>query len=700
MKKTKSKLIKVTASLMCTAVLFACSNETESVKTSSDASVAKAESLSTIGNQEIASVINKKVTYSDEDFYSEWENATSIQLNGNGASYDGDGGVLIKEKAITIKTSGVYVISGKLDDGQIIVDTEDKGTVRLVLDGVEIHSSFSSPIYVKNSEKTIVSLEKGTENVLSDAENYVYENSEDDEPDAALFSKDNLTINGSGKLIVKGSYNNGIASKDELKITGGTIEIDSIDDGLIGRDLLAIQEGGVTIRAGGDGMKSTNDEDASKGVIAIEGGTFEIEAANDGIQAETSLLIADGDFTIKTGGGSPETIVSKENNRQGFGEMSTSSTSASSETESDSAKGLKAAVEAAIGGGSFALDSYDDAVHSNNSITITGGNLMAATGDDGIHADTAILVNGGSIDITKSYEGIESQAITIADGEILVHASDDGINIGGGNDGSGMDMQQTGSAENNLLSINGGYVYVNAEGDGLDSNGSISMTDGTVIVSGPTNAGNGSLDYDQSFEMSGGLLVAAGSAGMAMTTSEESKQNAIMMTYPGTQSAGTIFHLEDSKGNTILTFAPDKDYQTVMINSPELEKDATYTLYSGGTSTGKASDGLYADEDYQGGTKVVEFTISDSVTWLDETGVTEAKSSGQGGMGGPGGGQRPEGTRPDMFSDLDEETKEKAERIMEQQREGSITMEEAQEQLEELGVEIPMGRGPQAPDEQ
>lgn len=696
MKKKNSKFIKLTASLMCTAFLFACSNEADSVKTNSDDSIVKAESLSTIGNKDIASVISEKVTYSDEDLYSSWDKATTIKLNGSSASYEGDGGVIIKGNLITIKTSGVYVISGKLDDGQIIVDAEDKETVRLVLNGAEINSTTHSPIYIKNAEKTVVSLEKGTKNILSDGDKYIYEDSDEDEPNAALFSKDNLTINGSGTLVVHGNYNNGITSKDELKITGGTIQIDATDDGLIGRDLLAIKEGNISIKAGGDGMRSTNDKDASKATIAIEGGTFDIEAANDGIQAETSLLIADGDFDISSGGGSPETIASKGNNMQAPEEMNTSTNSTSSDTESESTKGLKAAVEVAIGGGSFNINSLDDAIHSNNSITITGGDLKVATGDDGIHADTAILTKGGTINIYKSYEGVESKTITIADGKIHVKASDDGINIGGGNDGSGMDMEQTAS-EDNLLSINGGYVYVDSDGDGLDSNGSIAMTDGTVIVSGPTNAGNGALDYDQSFEISGGFLIATGSSGMAMAPSEESTQNSILMTYPETQKAGTMVHLEDSKGNTIVSFAPNKDYQSVIINSPKLTKNSSFTLYSDGTSTGKASDGLYTDGKYQGGTKMVEFKISDTVTWLNESGVTTANTSNHGGgMGGPTGGEKPEGKGNfgDMFSDLDEATREKVQSIMEQQREGTITQEEAQKQLAKLGVEFPQ-RGDQ-----
>ena len=163
------------------------------------------------------------------------------------------------------------------------------------------------------------------------------------------------------------------------------------------------------------------------------------------------------------------------------------------------------------------------------------------------------------------------------------------------------------------------------------------MTGGTVIVNGPTNNGNGALDYDENFEISGGVLIAAGSSGMAMATSEDSSQQTILMTYPETQSAGTTLHLEDSEGNEIVTFAPAKDYQSVVISSPKLTKDASYTLYSGGSTSSKASDGLFEAGDYKDGTKVVEFTIADTVTWLDETGITTAKTSGPGGMGGPGG---------------------------------------------------------------
>lgn len=738
---------------MCAALLFGCSHNADS-----------SESNENSKTQEIIDEINNAVSYKDEDYYTGWKNEslTHIQLNGENASFEGDGAVDIKNNTISINSSGVYEISGKLDDGQIIVNTDskDKGLVRLILNGVEIHSSTTAPIFVKNAGKTVISLPEGTENTLSDTEKYVYADSSEDEPNGALYSKDDLTINGSGKLAIKANYNNGIVGKDNLKITGGDITVEAADDAIVGRDLLAIKDGSFHLKAGGDGMKSTNDEKDTKGTIAIEDGTFEIHAESDGIQSVQSVFIADGEFSIVTGGGSPEKIESHEGMgmnmpapSQGGSDESavpngqsapntdnldtnTSTNTTTDESESVSSKGLKAEVKIGIGGGTFEIDSLDDAVHSNDSVILAGGKIEISTGDDGIHADSSVQVIDGDINIIKSYEGIEGTSITIDGGKLHMNTTDDGVNVGGGNDGSGMGMgprpqddfdMGAGSEENatsgtevdpekatktkaeddsnngeetetSMLKINGGYVYVSSEGDGLDSNGSISMTGGTVIVNGPTTNGNGALDYDQSFEISGGILIAAGSSGMAMATSEESAQNTMIMTYPETQKAGTLAGLVDSNGNMIVSFAPEKDYQTIVISAPKLEKDASYTLYSGGSSSGKEEDGLYTDGEYEGGTKIVNFTPSNSVTWLDETGITEAKSGFGGAGGGPGGqgnmGQPPsdKGNRGDMFSDLDEATRAEVQVIMEKERAGEITREEAQAQLSELGIEFPSGK--------
>ncbi|RBW70133.1 carbohydrate-binding domain-containing protein [Bacillus taeanensis] len=635
--KRKTKYSKAAAALLCSTMLFACSPDAESVKENST----QTETVNTETVEEISSEISQKVTYNEEDYDSSWEdkNPTVIELTGSSANVNSSAAVIVSNSTITIKAAGVYALSGELENGQVVIDAEDKGTVQLVLNGAEINSSESSAIYVKNAQKTILTLAEGTENTVSDGTQYVNTDSED-EPNAAVFSKDDLTINGSGQLTVQGNYNNGITSKDELRMMEGTINITAVDDGVLGRDFVALKEGKVTIDAGGDGMKSSNDEDASKGFIMLEGGSMNITASSDGMQAETSLYAVGGSYDITSGGGSPDSIANRGNQRGSW----TNETTAVSDT--DSGKGLKAAGELAILGGTFTIDAADDALHSNDTLTIGGGEFTIASGDDGIHADALIETAGGNITITKSYEGIESQQITIAAGTINVTASDDGINVGGGNDGSGMDMMSSGSG---TLTINGGNVTVNASGDGLDSNGSIYMTDGTVIVNGPTDNGNGPLDYDGTFEISGGLIIAAGSAGMAQAASEQSTQSSILMTYPQTQEAGTLVYLEDSEGNTVAAFTPAKSYQSVFISSPNLKKDTDYTLYSGGSFSGSSTNGLSTEGEYTNGTKLIDFTITDSVTWLNESGVTTGRSSGPGGNF-QGGGQRPEGGSPEGFS--------------------------------------------------
>jgi len=289
--------------------------------------------------------------------------------------------------------------------------------------------------------------------------------------------------------------------------------------------------------------------------------------------------------------------------------------------------------------------SGEDAIHSQGGINITGGDIAIKAGDDGINAAVSILIAGGTIDITESSEGIEAPRIVIADGKTSVVSSDDGVNVSGGTEEStgegGGPGGQSVADSSLLLTISGGHLTVEAEGDGLDSNGSIVMTGGTVIVNGPTANKNGSLDYDGTFAMTGGFLVAAGSSGMVQATSEKSTQADVLITYSANQQSGALIHFEDSAGKDIITFAPSKNYQSVFVSSPDLKTDGAYTLSAGGSSTGSETNGLYDGGAYQGGTKVVDYEASSVITWLSESGVTEARSS----MGGPGGGNFVQGGR-------------------------------------------------------
>ncbi|MBU3114070.1 carbohydrate-binding domain-containing protein [Clostridium lacusfryxellense] len=623
----KSIYIKLLSVIISTTLLYSCKTKT---------TTPTATTTTTVSDTTVASSIGKLVTYDANDYYTQWKNETPnyVKLTGTSATLEGSGAT-IKDNKITITKAGVYVISGKLADGQIIVDVADKGSVKIVLNGAQINNSTSSAIYVKSAEKAIISLEAGTDNIISDGKKYVLADASEDEPNAAIYSKDDLTINGTGKLTVTGNYNDGITSKDDLKITGGNIKIISADDGLLGKDIVAVKAGTIAIESGGDGIKASNDTNATKGSIALEGGTFNIKSQADGMQANTSVLISGGTFTITTGGGSAK-AAKKSGDDMGKGQTST--TTADAETETQSAKGIKASTDISIGGGSLKIDSADDALHSSKTLNILSGDVEVSTGDDAVHADELLTIKNGKVNITKSYEGLESDVITISGGEIHVIASDDGINAAAGSTDesstSGDAVKQ--SAGDSKLNINGGYITVDATGDGLDSNGSIAMTKGTVIVYGPTNGGNGSLDFDGKFVISGGTLMAVGSSGMAQAPSEESTQYSVIMTYTAVQKAGTLVHLQDKDGTSIGTFTPTKDYQTIVISSPTVVKGSKYSLYTGGATTSTQSATGYTDGKYTGGTKVVDFTIADSVTWLTETGITTAKTSSQGGPRGSG----------------------------------------------------------------
>ena len=557
---------------------------------------------------------------------------SGVAIRLNGTTISAGAGVTARGGIATITQAGTYTVSGTLSNGQIIVDTSDDATVYLVLSGADITSQSSSPIYVKKVGKAVITLAAGTANTVTDAQQYTYDDAEKEEPNAAVFSKDDLTINGTGSLTVNARFNNGITSKDNLKILGGTITVNAADDGVMGRDSVAIRGGSLQITAADDGIKSTNDEDAQKGYIAVEGGTIRITAGGDGIQAQTNLCVSGGDIHITSGGGS--TVSSSHS---AWGNWNTGS---ANEDTDKSAKGLKAEAGIEISGGNIEIDSSDDSIHTNDSIVIRGSVMKLSSGDDGIHSDAALTISAGTIDIVKSYEGLESLNITISGGDIHIVASDDGINAAGGNDGSSMNGRpgQNGfrSGGSGLIDIRGGSIVVDASGDGVDANGSIKMSAGTLIVNGPTNSGNGALDYDGSFAMSGGLLVAAGSAGMAQAPDSASTQCGVAITYASDQAASTLARITDSSGKTLLAFAPKKSYRSLIVCSPELMQGQTYTVYAGGSCTGKATDGLYTDGTCSGGSEVLSFTISGTVTNAAQAGASGGMN-GNGGMNGGGG---------------------------------------------------------------
>lgn len=521
------------------------------------------------------------------DYVWDENDVTEITLAGQTVSINGDG-ASADSTTITIGSAGTYRFVGTLNGGRIVVDTEDEDVVRVILNNADITCGSSAPFFVANADKTVIILTDGSANRLTDADSYVYDEPGEDEPNAALFSKDDLTIYGNGLLTIKGNYNDGIASKDGLIISGSSLAITAEDDGIRGKDYAILKNGSVSIYCGGDGIKSTNDGDATLGFVVLEGTTLNVLCDGDGVSAVTDVAITSGAISIEAGGGSHAVIG-----------------------DDDSAKGIKSDKRVIIDGGYFALNTADDGVHSNGSIGINDGTFTIATGDDAVHSDGHLVVSGGTITISECYEGLESadSNITITGGDIHINASDDAINVAGGGD-------KVGPGDSHLQ-IDGGYVAIVANGDGIDVNGAITMTGGTVIVHGPIMNDNGAIDYNSYFNMTGGILVAAGSSPMAQQPGTSSTQCTVMVNFSSPRAAGTLFHVRKTDATEILTFRPSKNYQSIVFCLPTLAKSTGYNMYLNGSCTGTEVDGLYSGGSYTPGTALTGFTISSVVTKLN-----------------------------------------------------------------------------------
>ena len=455
-----------------------------------------------------------------------------------------------------ISQPGTYVLSGRVENGTIRVEPEEEGTVYLLLNGVIVHNESGPALISDGCDKLILTLAEGTENALTQGSQVSSE-----ETVAAVYSRDDLTLNGTGALLVSSGSGDGINCRDSLRIVGGEITVDALDDGLVGKDEVSIGGGTLVITAQeGDGIKSTNDEDASRGFVAVTG----------------------GDITITTGEGHSGAAPSAD----GWGSRSSWE---AQEADSSSQKGLKAETDLILTGGSLTVDTPDDALHANGNITLSGGTLVLATDDDAMHADGTLTISAGDLFITASYEGLEATDIAISGGTLRITASDDGINGAGGDQaeagsgGWGGEMGRFGrdmfSSSTGTLEISGGVITVYAGGDGVDINGSITMSGAQVYVLGSPSSGNSALDYDGTFTLTGGTLVAAGASGMAQGVSDPS----IPGTAVSVSDSGAI-RVEDAQGETIVQFDAEGSFNHVVVYSDRFAENESYTLISGSSS--------------------------------------------------------------------------------------------------------------------
>lgn len=524
------------------------------------------------------------IKFSDRDISGTYDtnNAVSITISDNIINATSNDNITVENQTITIKSSGTYILSGELNEGMLIVAADSEDKVQLVFENFCLSNWINPAVYIKSADKVFITTAEGTVNTISDGTEYTYTD-DNSNVDAAIFSKSDLALNGSGKLIVKGNTAHGIVSKDDLVIGSGKYEITSVKKALNGKDCIKIFDCEMSLYSGTDGICSNNTEDAERGYIYIKGGTINIVCRNDGVQAENVLVLEDPTINIIAGGGSVNAPKKQSNKAKDRHEDD-----ATQEEEStESRKGLKSAKDIIIFDGAYTIDSYDDSVHADHSINIADGEFHIQSGDDGIHAEHTLLISNGNIEIEKCFEGLEGFQIAVNGGRISVIASDDGVNATSSD--TVMSQIKGFFARQTLgkLEITDGLLTVNSEGDSLDSNGIMTISGGVVLVAGPQGDSNDSIvDCDGSKTVNGGILLCIGTQDDGDFGSSEDYfdvENQVQVVKSvEMQSEGTAIELQDTNGNIIVTFIAPKSFDYIVATAPNLNSESDYMFLLNG----------------------------------------------------------------------------------------------------------------------
>lgn len=536
--------------------------------------------------------------FTERDGRGTYTGAIPVVLDGHRVTCE-DPSVEISGTTVTIRGDGTYLLRGTLEDGQIVVEADGSHKPQLVLDGASVTSSAGPALVIREADKVFLTLAEGSRNELTGGVV-----TEDETEDGAIFSRQDLTLNGSGTLTVVAREGHGIVCKDDLKITGGTYQIESASHGVDANDSVRIRDGALTVDAGKDGIHVEHPDEPERSFVYLAGGTLQIEAEGDGISSSGYLQMLEGQVQIMAGGGHEN---GESHSSGGWGDFmggghggmrppDRRTTETLTEEASSSMKGLKAGTSLWIGGGTVTVDAADDGLHSDGSVEIAGGDLTVTTGDDGIHGETELTVCGGVIRVTGSYEGLEAKDIRIGGGEVSVVASDDGFNAAGGTDDSGFGGRDQmfggggrpggfggpGGASDGSIVILDGDIYIQASGDGIDANGYIQIDGGRTVVCGPNSGDTATLDFDTTAAINGGVFLGSGASGMAQTFSQNA-QGVLAVSMGRGQEAGTEILVTDGQGKELARLRPELDFSVVIVSTPELVSGQTYHIRAGDT---------------------------------------------------------------------------------------------------------------------
>lgn len=505
----------------------------------------------------------------DRDLEGAWEEdgATKISLSDGGCTVDG-AGAAADGSTVTITAGGTYVLSGQISAGQVVVNADGE-KVQLVLDGASVTSTNSAAILVRAAKKVWLTLADGTQNKLATSGSFA----EDDEYsiDGAVWCKSDLTINGTGALKVSSAEGHGIVCKDELALVSGDVEVEAARHAVQAQDAACVVAGTWSLTAGTDGIHCGDDDDAEKGSVLIVGGTVSIDAASDGVDAANVLEVDGGEITVSAG---DDGLHSERALQVDGGTV----------TVAKSCEGLEGST-VTVNGGEIDVTSSDDGVNAagdptgDSSAEATG---VGVSGPEAAGEQHEVAANSGQAPTGdgQAPEGADAQAPTGAGGQAPADA-------GGQAPGAGGAMDYDSTAQ---VTINGGKLTIQAGGDGIDSNGDLTVTGGETYVFGPTSDGDGSLDFAGTGTVTGGVVMCAGSSGMAQNFGDASTQGSMLVSANG--QVGDAIQLADEDGNVLASCEARTSYSCVLVSAPSVESGKTYTLSCGDASSEITMDGL------------------------------------------------------------------------------------------------------------
>ena len=555
--------------------------------------------------------------YSEQDLSWDTSSETAIDLS-NPTATDG---VTVEDGTLTITKAGTYKLSGEYQ-GQIKVETADSDAVRLVLDNANITNSSGAALNVVNADEVILYSASGTTNTISDGADYTATG--EDDPDAVVYSKADLTIAGEGTLKVNGNHEDGIHTSDGLVIASGTLEVNAANTGIKGKDYVDILGGTINVTAQQDGIKSTNDTDEGQGWTRLSNGTVTVNAGDDGFKASRVVEISGGSLTVEQ---SDEGIEAQYINVSG-GDVNVTSAddgmnaslkTSDSESTDSSANTSDTADQQQNNQQQGSLPGGQQSETSNQQQQGTGQPpqgqppAMSGTSQDGTSQNGTSGTAQQQNNTQNQGNQNMGQPPAMPGGNAQDGTSQNGTS-GTGQQGMGQPPQGgmpgggggTFEVVDAAINVSGGNITVNAEGDGVDSNGVTTLSGGTLIVNGPSQGGNAALDTNGDLLLNGATVLSGSTADMFEAPSTNSTSGYLKLTNSSGFEQGSTVQVADSSGKVVANYKVTKsNVQLVLVSSSSIVKGQSYTVYTTTSAVDSNATSLAS-----GATELGSFTAS------------------------------------------------------------------------------------------